>query len=70
VSNRDTKAVLGKAEMAKVKDVIHEHGMLITVSGMHGNVLRLQPPLSITQGQIDQFIAALRKTLESVRASR
>jgi 4-aminobutyrate aminotransferase-like enzyme len=70
VSNRDTKAVLGKAEMAKVKDVIHEQGMLITISGMHGNVLRLQPPLSITAGQIDQFIAALRKTLESVRASR
>jgi 4-aminobutyrate aminotransferase-like enzyme len=70
VSNRETKAVLGKPEMAKVKDVIHEQGMLITISGMHGNVLRLQPPLSITAGQIDQFIAALRKTLESVRASR
>ena len=51
--------------MAKVKDVLHEQGMLITMSGMHGNVLRLQPPLSITAGQIDQFIAALRKTLES-----
>ena len=38
-------------------------GMLITVSGLHGNVLRLQPPLSITSAQIDQFIAALRKTL-------
>ena len=69
VSNRDTRAVLGKAEMAKVKDVLHEQGMLITISGMYGNVLRLQPPLSITQGQIDQFIAALRKTLESVRKS-
>ena len=48
VKNRDTKEVLGKAEMAKVKDGLHARGMLITVSGLHGNVLRLQPPLSVT----------------------
>ena len=69
VSNRDTRAVLGKTEMGKVKDTLHDLGMLITVSGMYGNVLRLQPPLSITAGQIDQFIVALRKTLETVRKS-
>jgi len=67
VKNRDTKEILGKAEMARVKDVIHGHGMLITISGLHGNVLRLQPPLSVTAPQIDQFIAALRKTLRTVR---
>jgi len=69
VKNRETKEVLGKVEMAKVKDDLHMQGMLITVSGWHGNVLRLQPPLSITSGQLDQFIAALRKTLTSVRGS-
>lgn len=68
VSDRSTKAILGKAEMAKVKDHLHDQGMLITVSGWHGNVLRLQPPLSITAAQIDQFIAALRTTLRAVRA--
>ena len=47
--------------MAKVKDGLHDLGMLITVSGLHGNVLRLQPPLSVTAAQIDQFISALRK---------
>jgi 4-aminobutyrate aminotransferase-like enzyme len=67
VRNRETKEVLGKPEMAKVKDDLHQQGMLITVSGWHGNVLRLQPPLSITSAQLDQFIAALRKTLISVR---
>jgi 4-aminobutyrate aminotransferase-like enzyme len=67
VKNRDTKEVLGKAEMARVKDVIHGHGMLITISGLYGNVLRLQPPLSVTAAQIDLFIAALRKTLRTVR---
>ncbi|MDB4953959.1 MAG: 4-aminobutyrate aminotransferase [Myxococcales bacterium] len=67
VKNTATKEILGKSEMAKVKDGLHEMGMLITVSGLHGNVLRLQPPLSITSAQIDQFISALRKTLQSVR---
>ena len=68
VKSRDSKETLGKAELGKVKDRLHEAGMLITVSGMHGNVLRLQPPLSITSAQIDQFLAALRKTLHSVRS--
>jgi 4-aminobutyrate aminotransferase/(S)-3-amino-2-methylpropionate transaminase len=69
VKNKETKEVLGKTEMAKVKDALHVAGMLITVSGLHGNVLRLQPPLTITSAQLDQFIAALRKALNSVRGS-
>jgi len=68
VKDRATKEVLGKNELARVKDHLHEQGMLITVSGWHGNVLRLQPPLSITSSQIDQFVAALRNTLRTVRS--
>jgi 4-aminobutyrate aminotransferase/(S)-3-amino-2-methylpropionate transaminase len=67
VKNRDSREVLGKAEMGKIKDALHDAGMLITVSGWYGNVLRLQPPLSITSNQIDQFIGALKKTLAAVR---
>ncbi len=67
VRNRDTKEILGKAEMGKVKDSLHMAGMLITVSGLYGNVLRLQPPLTIKPAQIDTFLAALSKTLQAVR---
>lgn len=67
VKNVETREVLGKAEIAKVKDALHELGMLITVSGMHGNVLRLQPPLTFTTAMVDQFCAALRKALHKVR---
>ena len=67
VKDRETKEILGKGEVAKVKDLLHEAGMLITTSGMYGNVLRLQPPLSVTRGEIDQLLAALRKTLATVR---
>jgi 4-aminobutyrate aminotransferase-like enzyme len=55
--------------MAKVKDLLHDAGMLITVSGWHGNVLRLQPPLTFTKQMVDQFVAALGKTLKTVRGA-
>jgi 4-aminobutyrate aminotransferase/(S)-3-amino-2-methylpropionate transaminase len=67
VKDRGTREVLSKAEIGKIKDHLHEQGMLITVSGWHGNVLRLQPPLSINSSQIDRFVAALRNTLRTVR---
>jgi 4-aminobutyrate aminotransferase/(S)-3-amino-2-methylpropionate transaminase len=69
VKNRESKEILGKAEMSAIKDALHDAGMLITISGLHGNVLRLQPPLIVTSAQIDQFIAVLRKVLNSVRGS-
>ena len=67
VRSRESKEILGKVEMAKVKDGLHADGMLITVSGLHGNVLRLQPPLSVTVKQIDTLLASLRKVLRAVR---
>jgi 4-aminobutyrate aminotransferase-like enzyme len=67
VKDRGTREVLSKAEVSKVKDHLHEQGMLITVSGWHGNVLRLQPPLTINSSQIDRFVATLRNTLRTVR---
>ncbi len=70
VSDRAKKTVLGKREMSRVKDLLHEEGMLITVSGTHGNVLRLQPPLVVTSEQLDTFIAALRRVLKSVRSGQ
>ncbi len=68
VSDRANKTILGKAEVARIKDHLHAQGMLITISGYHGNCLRLQPPLSVSAAQIDQFVAALRKALVAIRA--
>ncbi len=69
VKNRESKEILGKGEMAAIKDGLHDAGMLITISGLYGNVLRLQPPLVVTSEQIDQFLGALRKVLNSVRGT-
>jgi 4-aminobutyrate aminotransferase-like enzyme len=55
--------------LAAIKDRLHDAGMLITMSGTFGNVLRLQPPLPIAAAQIDTFLATLREVLTAVRAS-
>lgn len=69
VADRQTKEVLAKPLVSAVADGLHRAGMLLTVSGPHGNVLRLQPPLCITERQIDSFVTALRDVLISVRRS-
>jgi 4-aminobutyrate aminotransferase-like enzyme len=68
VSDRASKDVLPKDRVSAVKDALHADGMLLTVSGLHGNVLRLQPPLVITSAEIDRFVAALQRALAAARA--
>jgi 4-aminobutyrate aminotransferase / (S)-3-amino-2-methylpropionate transaminase / 5-aminovalerate transaminase len=67
VASRASKEILPKHLITAIHDTLHRDGMLLTVSGMHGNVLRLQPPLSITAQQIDTFVTSLRNALELVR---
>jgi len=67
VANRGTKEILAKELVVKIKDALYEDGMLITTTGLYGNVLRLQPSLCITSLQLDAFVASLKKTLKSVR---
>ncbi len=69
VSDRDTKAVLPKKQVAMVRDAMYADGILLTVSGPHANVLRLQPPLSISKDEVDQMVIALGAALQSSRLS-
>lgn len=48
-------------------------GVLIGLGGIYSNVLRLQPPLSISRLQLDQIVEALRRALRTqglIRAPR
>jgi 4-aminobutyrate aminotransferase-like enzyme len=67
VRDRASKEVLPKPIIEDLKSRLHDRGMLLTVSGPHGNVLRLQPPLIITAGEIDSFVTALGQVLSEVR---
>jgi 4-aminobutyrate aminotransferase-like enzyme len=68
VHDRESKEALGRELVARVKASMHEDGILLTVSGPLGNVLRLQPPLTITRRHIDVCVAALDRALRVTRA--
>ncbi|HYU14599.1 MAG TPA: aspartate aminotransferase family protein [Candidatus Acidoferrum sp.] len=68
VRDRQSKEVLGKDLVTQVKESMHKDGILLTVSGPLGNVLRLQPPLTITRKHIDACAAALARALDRTRA--
>jgi len=46
-------------EAAAVRRVCRERGVLIGLGGAYGNVLRIQPPLVITDAQIDRVLEIL-----------
>jgi 4-aminobutyrate aminotransferase/(S)-3-amino-2-methylpropionate transaminase len=63
----DEKKTPAPAAAAKLKAYCREHGMLIGLGGVYGNVLRFQPPLVITEEQIDQAMRTIDAGLEAVR---
>lgn len=68
VIDRKSKQPLPKDDVTRVKDSMHEDGILLTISGPLGNVLRLQPPLTVTKLHIDACVAALTRALKATRA--
>jgi 4-aminobutyrate aminotransferase-like enzyme len=53
-----------------VRDLCLARGVLIGVGGVHGNVVRVQPPLVITRPQIDQAVEAVVAAVKQVQAER
>ncbi|MFW9850738.1 MAG: aspartate aminotransferase family protein [Candidatus Thorarchaeota archaeon] len=58
VRNQDTK-VPASQEILDVMELTKEKGLLIGKGGLDGNVIRIQPPLELTQEQIDSAISIL-----------
>ena len=40
-------------------------GVLIGIGGTCGNVLRIQPPLTISEDELDRVLAAIKEVMES-----
>lgn len=66
VTDRRTKEPASKAA-AGIRAYCREQGVLIGAGGQQGNVLRLQPPLVITDGALDRAIDVLTAGIESAR---
>ena len=53
------------AAAGKIKAALREKGALIGVGGVYGNVLRIQPPLTISEDELDRFVGILRDVLNA-----
>jgi 4-aminobutyrate aminotransferase / (S)-3-amino-2-methylpropionate transaminase / 5-aminovalerate transaminase len=53
------------AAAVRVQDRMLELGFLVGVGGYHGNVVRLQPPLVISDADLDRAIGALDEVLDA-----
>ncbi len=49
-----------------VLEAARRHGLLLGKGGLHGNVLRIAPPLTLTRDEADEGLVALRAALEEV----
>ena len=68
VKDRETKAY-ATAEAGFVRNYCLEHGLLIGVGGNFGNVLRLQPPLVISEAELDTVFATVAEAIEASRGA-
>lgn len=62
VLDRKTKEPAAK-EAKEVRAAMRERGILVGVGGVYGNVVRLQPPLSITAEECDRAASGLEEVL-------
>ncbi len=50
----------------QVMDMTQEAGVVIGKGGIHGNTLRIQPPMVVTKQDVDRGITALKGALEGI----
>ncbi len=58
VRDRHTKEPAPEETM-EVMEAARENGILIGKGGLHGNVLRITPPLNVTRADVDEFVRLL-----------
>ncbi|MGH9641667.1 MAG: aminotransferase class III-fold pyridoxal phosphate-dependent enzyme, partial [Terriglobales bacterium] len=63
---RDEKLTPANAEAEAIRDALLRQGVLVGVGGVYGNVVRFQPPLSITKEQIDHALGAFATAMAEV----
>ncbi len=63
---KDQKKTPAAAEAEAIRDHCLQRGLLVGVGGVHGNVIRFQPPLVISKAQIDQAITIFQEVLQGV----
>ncbi len=65
VRNQETKEP-ASTELLQVMEICKTEGLLIGKGGIDGNAIRIQPPLELTKGQIDEAYQILDKAFTQV----
>lgn len=47
-----------------IRESCRKKGVLVGVGGIYGNVLRIQPPLVISRGELDRALHVVEEALE------
>ena len=63
---RDNQKTPGDTEGNKIRDCCFDNGLLIGLGGVYGNVIRIQPPLVISQEQMEEVIKILERAFSKV----
>lgn len=63
---KDAAKTPAAAEAEKLKADCMDNGVLIGIGGVHGNVLRIQPPLVIMREQLDVVLTVIERSLRSL----
>jgi 4-aminobutyrate aminotransferase len=66
---RDQQKTPAHIESDKIRDFCREKGLLIGLGGIYGNVLRIQPPLVISQEQIENILRILDQAFGEIHAN-
>jgi 4-aminobutyrate aminotransferase/(S)-3-amino-2-methylpropionate transaminase len=62
----DSRSKAPAVEDAKrIKAAVRGRGVLIGIGGVYGNVLRIQPPLTISDQELDSVLTAMTEVLEA-----
>ncbi|WP_146575222.1 aspartate aminotransferase family protein [Botrimarina hoheduenensis] len=67
VRNRQTKEP-ANTEAASVMERMKEHGVLIGKGGLHGNTLRIKPPMCLTKDDADYLVDTLDICLDKLKS--
>jgi 4-aminobutyrate aminotransferase-like enzyme len=62
----DKTKVPGREACIKIRKLCHDNGLIIGIGGFWSNVLRIQPPLIITNDHVESAMSVLDAAVKKV----
>lgn len=67
VQSKETRKPLSKDKFQQVFNRTKDYGVLFGSGNLHGNVLRIKPPMCFTKNNVDFAVDALDKSIRDIR---